>query len=54
MPSPRTTITSPYGNFLEINSKDQKMLWHEMVKPSDDHVLLDMTVTNSKVIVDLF
>jgi hypothetical protein len=24
-----------------------------MVKPSDDHVLLDMTVRNSKAIVDL-
>jgi hypothetical protein len=54
MLSPRTTVTSPYGNFLNINSKDQKTLWRKMVKPSNDHVLLDMTVTNSKAIVDLF
>jgi hypothetical protein len=54
MPSPRTTVTSPYGNFLDIDSKDQKMLWHKMVKPSDDHVLLDMTIIKSKAIVDLF
>jgi hypothetical protein len=54
MPSPRTTVTSPYGNFLEINSKFQKMLWRKMDKPSNDHVLLDMTVTNGKAIVDLF
>jgi hypothetical protein len=45
---------SPYGNFLEINSKDQKMLWCQKVKPSSDHVLLNMTITNSKAIVDLF
>jgi hypothetical protein len=33
MPSPtRTAVTSPYGNFLEIDSKDQKMLRREMVK----------------------
>jgi hypothetical protein len=54
MPSPKTTIMSPYGNFLEINSKDQKTLWRKMVKPSDDHMVLDMTVMNSKAIVDLF
>jgi hypothetical protein len=54
MPSPKTTIMSPYGNFLEINSKDQKTLWRKMVKPSNDHVLLNMTVMNSKAIVDLF
>jgi hypothetical protein len=54
MPSPKTTDMSPYGNFLEINSKDQKILWRKMVKPSNDHVLLDMTITNSKAIVDLF
>jgi hypothetical protein len=54
MPSPRTPIVSLYGNFLEINSKDQKMLWCEMVKPSDDHALLDMSFMNSKAIVDLF
>jgi hypothetical protein len=54
MPSPRTTVTSPYRNFLDINSKDQKMLWCKMVKPSNDHVLLDLTVSNSKAIVDLF
>jgi hypothetical protein len=54
MPSPKTTVMSPYGNFLEINSKDQKTLWRKMVKPSDDHMVLDMTVMNSKAIVDLF
>jgi hypothetical protein len=54
MPSSRTTVMSLYGNFLDIDSKDQKTLWRKMVKPSNDHVLLNMTVTNSKAIVDLF
>jgi hypothetical protein len=54
MPSPRTTITNPYRNFLDINYKHQKTLWREMAKPCNDHVLLDMTVMNSKAIVDLF
>jgi hypothetical protein len=54
MPSPKTTVTSPYKNFFEIDSKEQKTLWREMVKPSNDHVLLDMTITNSKAIDDLF
>ncbi len=54
MPTLKTTTMSPYRNFLDINIKDQKMLWREMVKPSDVHVLLDMTIINSKAIVDLF
>jgi hypothetical protein len=52
-PTPKTVTVSPYGNFLELSSKDSK-LWREMVKPDSDHVALDMNVTNSKAIVDLF
>jgi hypothetical protein len=54
VPTPKSSTVSPYGNFLDISSKDQKALWREMVKPADDHVLLDMNVTNSRAIVDLF
>ena len=52
--TPKTTTITPYRNFLNILSTDQKLLWSEMVKDSNDHVLLDMNVTNSKAIVDLF
>jgi hypothetical protein len=52
-PTPKTVTVSPYGNFLELSSKDSK-LWREMVKADSDHVALDMNVTNSKAIVDLF
>jgi hypothetical protein len=54
VPTPKTTAISPYGNFLDISSKEQKLLWREMVKPSADFVPFDMTVTNSKAIIDLF
>ena len=54
VPTPKSSTVSPYGNFLDISSKDQKALWREMVKPADDHVPLDMNVTNSRAIVDLF
>jgi hypothetical protein len=54
IPTPKTTAISPYGNFLDISSKEQKLLWREMVKPSADFVPLDMTVANSKAIIDLF
>ena len=54
-PNPQVKHTvSPYGNFLDILSKDQKALWREMAKPADNHVRLNMNVTNSRVIVDLF
>jgi hypothetical protein len=54
VPTPKSTTVSPYGNFLDVSLKDQKMLWREMVKPADDQVLLDMNITNSRAIVDLF
>ena len=54
VPTPKTTAISPYGNFLDVSSKEQKLLWREMVKPSADFVLLEMTVANSKAIIDLF
>jgi hypothetical protein len=54
VPTPKTTSVSPYGNFLGILTRDQKLLWRKMVKPSDDHVLLDMNVTNRRAIVNLF
>ncbi len=53
-PTPKTTAISPHGNFIDVSSKDQKLLWHERVKSDADCVLLDMTVVNSKVIIDLF
>ena len=49
-----TTTVSPYGNFLNVSSKAQKLLWREMVKPDADFVPLKMTITNSKAIIDLF
>jgi hypothetical protein len=54
VPTPKSTTVSPNGNFLDVSSKDQKMLWQEMVKPANNHVLLDMNVTNSRAIVNLF
>jgi hypothetical protein len=54
VPTPKTTAVSPYGNFLDVSSKEQKLLWCEMVKPDADFVPLEMTVTNSKAIIDLF
>ena len=54
VPTPKTTAVSPCGNFIDVSSKDQKLLWHERVKSDADCVLLDMTVANSKVIIDLF
>jgi hypothetical protein len=54
VPTLKTATVSPYGNLLDISTRDQKLLWHKMVKPSDDHVLLDMNITNSRAIVDLF
>jgi len=54
IPAPKTTAVSPYGNFLDVSSKEQKLLWCKMVKPDADFVPLEMTITNSKVIIDLF
>jgi len=54
VPTPKTTAVSPYGNFLNVSSKEQKLLWRKMVKPDADFVPLKMTVTNSKEIIDLF
>jgi hypothetical protein len=54
VPTPKSSTISPYGNFLDISSKDQKALWRKIVKPANNHVLLNMNVTNSKAIVDLF
>jgi hypothetical protein len=53
-PTTETTTVSPYGNLLDILTMDQKLLLCKMVKPYHDHILLDMNVTNSKAIVDLF
>ena len=36
VPTPKTTAVSPYGNFIDLSSKEQKLLWHEMVKPDAD------------------
>ncbi len=41
VPTPKTTTVIPYSNFLNISTKDQKLLSPKMVKPSDDHVLLN-------------
>jgi hypothetical protein len=54
IPTPKTATVSPYGNFLDISTRDQKLLWCKMVKPSNNHVFLDMNFTNSRVIVNLF
>jgi len=54
VPTPKTTAVSPYGNFIDVSSKEQKLLWREIVKPDADFVALDMTVANSKAIIDLF
>ena len=52
--TPKTTAVSPYGNFIDISSKEQKLLWREMVKSDANFVALNMTVANSKAIIDLF
>jgi hypothetical protein len=54
VPTPKTTTISPYGNFLDISSKEQKLLWREMIKTSDNHTLVDLNVANSRAIIDLF
>jgi hypothetical protein len=54
VPTPKTTAVRPYGNFMDVSSKEQKNLWRKMVKPNADFVTLDMTVANSKAIIDLF
>ena len=54
VPTSKTTAVSPYGNFIDFSSKEQKLLWRKMVKPDADFVPLNMTVTNSKAIIDLF
>ncbi len=54
MPIPKTTTISPYGNFLDISTEGKKLLLREMFKPVDNHVLLDMNITNSRAIVKLF
>jgi hypothetical protein len=46
--------TLPTPQTSTVFTKDQKLLWCKMVKPFDDHVLLDMNVTNSRAMVDLF
>ena len=51
--TPKTTMVSPYGNFLDISSKKQKLLWQEMIKPTNDHTLVDMNVANSRAIINL-
>jgi hypothetical protein len=53
-PTPKMTAISPYGNFIDVSSKDQKLLWRKMVKSDADFVPLDMTVAKSKAIIDLF
>ena len=53
VPTPKTTAISPYGNFIDVSCKEQKLLWRKMVKPDADFVPLDMTVANSKAIIDL-
>ena len=54
VPTSKTTAVSPYGNFIDFSSKEQKLLCCEMVKPNAGFVPLHMTVTNSKAIIDLF
>jgi hypothetical protein len=54
VPTPKTIAVSPYGNFIDVSSKDQKLLWREMVKSDAAFVPLDMTVAKSKAIIDLF
>jgi hypothetical protein len=54
VPTPKTATVSPYSNFINISTRDQKLLWRKMVKPSYDHILLDMNITNSRAIIDLF
>jgi hypothetical protein len=54
VPNPKTTAVSPYGNFIDVSSMDQKLLWREMVKSDADFVPLDITVAKCKVIIDLF
>ena len=53
VPTPNTLTISPYGNFLDISSKEQKLLWREMIKLTN-HTLVDMNISNSRVIINLF
>ena len=52
LPTPKTVSVTPYGNFLDLSKKDK--VFCEMVRADDDHTALDMNVTNSKAIVELF
>ena len=54
IPTPKSVSISPYGNFSDLTQKSGKALWREVVMADDDQVRLDMNVTNSKAIIELF
>ena len=48
------TVTTPFGRFFDMSTKEGSIQWYRMVKAADDHVKLDVSVENSKLILDLF
>ena len=54
IPTPKSVLTSPYGNYYDLTQKSGKALWRDVVSADDDQVRLDMNVTNSKAIIELF
>lgn len=54
IPTPRSTLISPYGNYYDLTQKSGKALWRDVVETEEDQVRLDMNVTNSKAIIELF
>ena len=48
------SVTTPFGRFFDMSTKEGSIQWYRMVKAADDHVKLDVTVEKSKPILDLF
>ena len=48
------SVTTPFGRFFDMSTKEGSIQWYRMVKAADDHVKLDVTVEKSKPVLDLF
>ena len=48
------SVTTPFGRFFDMSTKEGSIQWYRMVTPADDHVKLDVLVKNSKAILNLF
>ena len=48
------SVTTPFGRYFDMSTKEGSIQWYRMVTPADDHVKLDVLVKNSKAILDLF